>query len=646
MSAMVRLVMSLVAGVAAVVVAAPPAAAHPTLVATLPEAGYSVASPPEEIGLVFDERVTVHELTVEGQARGDISTSDLRVSDDGMRVVVTPSRELPEGRYTVRWQATGSDGHDVDGTFGFGVGDAAVPAAQASDVQTSGLGSEAVLRWLLFGSLAVALGGLAGDALARRRVLQAGPDRDLVAPRPWLIPACALGVAAALGLAVQSVGGGSLVDGVADFSVTTLLGDPAGRFVAAELGALTVALLAAVAPFRRVLALALLAAIIADGLRSHLQTEAPPFGSITVIVHLAAAAIWVGALIHVARTALRWRHTPGQARALFVEYSLIAVALYAAVVATGTLAAVLVLPTLDSLWTTPYGLVLLAKLALVAIASALAVAARGRLRRHSYAGIVRLTRVEWPALIAVLAASAVLSSMAPPADPTQGLAFPPPTRDPTVRLGTLAGQITTGVVASEGQLEVRLRVPEWDPNADHDFEVTGTVTGPGGDKTALALEPCGAGCFVSPARWGVGTNQLELDVQANTWRGDLTTFDVTWPARDAQELFDRMLTTMTERPSLTFVESATSDTTRPTPFRSDELQISGPEFVNLQPYRSGAVNAPTVLSRNGDTTEIGFAISAESIYVRQTLAPDGRLLDETLISPNHLLKRTYDYQSG
>ncbi|MGH8774374.1 MAG: copper resistance D family protein, partial [Jiangellaceae bacterium] len=470
-----------------------------------------------------------------------------------------------------------------------------------------------------------------------------GPDRALVALRPWLLPAGLLGVAASLGLALHSLGGGSLTEGVANASVTALLDSPTGRLIAVELAAFLVAAAAAVRPFRRLIALALAVVVVAEGLRSHLHTEAQPLGSITIIVHLAAVAIWVGALIHVLRAALRWRHTPGQARALFVEYSLIALALYGVVVTTGTIAAVLVLPSVDALWATSYGQVLLAKLALVATATSLAVAARRRLRRHSYPATIRLARIEWPALVTVLAATAVLTAMAPPGDPSTGLAYPPPAAGPTVRLGTLAGQITTGVIASDGQLEVRLRVPEWDPNARHGFDVTGTVTGPGGDHSTLDLQACGAGCLVGPARWMVGTNTLELDVQARDWDGAVTRFEVPWPARDGQELFDRMLATMTHEPTVVFVESATSDTNQPTPFQSGELRVSGAEFVDLQPYRSGAVNAPTILGRDGDTTEIGFAISTESIYVRQILGADGRLIEETLISPNHLLERTYSY---
>ncbi|WP_165367454.1 copper resistance CopC/CopD family protein [Phytoactinopolyspora endophytica] len=632
--------------VAGMVILAQPAAAHPTLVTTLPEAGYSITAPPEEIGLVFDERVTVHEISVEGQARGDVETSEPRVSEDGTRITVEPGSPLAEGRYTVYWEVAGIDGHDVSGTFGFGVGDVTAPTADPSVAQTPGLGPAAMLRWGLFVALALAFGGLVGDALARRRAGMARPDQALDTPRPWLLQGSLLGVVASFGLAVHSLGRGDILDGIVNGSPGDLIESSAGRLILVELAAFTVtAILAAAGPFRRVMALALMVVIVAEGLRSHVQTEAPPWGSATIMVHLAAVTIWVGALFHVVRTAWRWRRWAGQARALFVEYGLLALLLYGVVVTTGTTAAIIMLPALDSLWSTTYGQILLVKLALVAVVTGLALAARRRLRRPRAApAVMRLTRVEWPALIAVLAASGLLSSAAPPVDATEGLAYPPPARGATVRLGTLAGHVTTGIVASEGQLELRLRLPEWDPKVGHDFDVSGTVTGPGGDEATLDLRPCGSGCFVSPARWGVGANTVELDVQAEGWTGDEATFEVPWPARDAQEIFDQMLDTMDDEPEFTFVESVSSDSTAPPGFRSDGMRTDGADFIDLQPYRSGVINAPTILNDDDDTTEIGFAISAESIYVRQTLAPDGRLLQETLVSPNHLIERTYSYE--
>lgn len=613
-----------------------PATAHATLVATLPEAGYSVTEAPQELGLVFDERVSLDTLRVEGQARGDVRTTAPHVSPDGMTISARPATPLPEGRYTVSWRVIGLDGHEIEGTFGFGVGAEAVPSAAGVTATSSGSGMDVALRWALLAGLAVALGGLVGEALVRRRERRLDDAPAVETPQPWLLSASSVGLVAASGLALGAQERGDPLD------------SPGQVALVVQVLGFIVATLAAVRPTRWLVAVALAVVVVAEGVRSHLQVEATPFGSIVIVVHLAAAAVWIGALIHVTRAALLWRRTHrGQAGALFVEYSLMALGLYVVVLVTGTIAAILVLPSLDSLWSTTYGLVLLAKLALVAVASALAFAARRRLARPG-AGlrVVRLTRVEAPALVAVLAAGAVLSSIAPPADESRALAYPPPVRGAAVRLGALAGQITVGVVASESQLELRLRVPEWDPNASYDFDIAATLTRPDGSPAPVALSPCGAGCFVGPTSWEDGGNTLALEVQSADWSGDHVTFAIPWRPEGAQALFDQMLTTMSSQPRITFVEAVTSDTTAPPGARSDELSTSGEELVNLQPYRSGVVTTPVVLGRDGEATEIGFAISAEGIYVRQRLDASGRILRETLVTPNHEIDRVYSYGAG
>lgn len=482
-----------------------------------------------------------------------------------------------------------------------------------------------------------------GDLLVRRRLGQG--RRALPTPRPWLLPSGLVGVAAAAGLALHSLGGGSIIRGLFDVSVITLLESSTGRVVGVELVAFIVATAGAARRNRAVAISALAVVVIAEGMRSHLEGEAAHLGSIVIVVHLAAGAVWLGALVHVMRTVVSWRRSIGQATGLLIEYAVLALGLYWAVVTTGTIAAILVLPSPAALWSTGYGRILLAKLVLVGVVSALAVTARRRLRRpHSAAGTLPLVRLEVPVLIGVVAASATLTAIAPPMDPAQELAYPAAATGPTVRLGTLAGQITAGIVATEGQLEVRLRVPGWDPSADHQFQVAGMLAGPDGTATSLDLDPCGAGCFVGAADWGAGINRLDLDVEAADWRGNTSTFRVPWPADDARSVVGRMLAAMALQPGMVLLEKVTSDTTDADGSPGQELRTSGREFLDLQPYRSGEVDAPTVLSRRGDLTEIGFAITAESIYVRQTVDADGRLVAETLVTPNHLIERSFDYR--
>jgi copper transport protein len=78
-------------------------------------------------------------------------------------LTVPVAGRLPDGVYTVSWQVISADGDVVGSQFRFAVGPApAALAAAAAAPSSPGQWPTAVLRWLLFAGLAVALGGLAG----------------------------------------------------------------------------------------------------------------------------------------------------------------------------------------------------------------------------------------------------------------------------------------------------------------------------------------------------------------------------------------------------------------------------------------------------------------------------------------------------
>lgn len=648
-SVLVRLAILISAVAAALLATAAPAAAHPTLVATLPEAGYSLSQSPEEIGLVFDEPVTVMKFAVEGQARGPIATTPATAAQEG-RVVVRPTMPLPPGRYTVRWQITAQDGDVVDGVFGFGVGVAA--SATRQQAGTPGLGEIALLRWVLFTGLALALGGLTADALVRgvarpdsappddqgwERSTSSPPDR----PRPFLLTGCLLGLVASIGLGLHQAGGGDLLSGLSRFSPDTLLASPAGLLIAVQLIAFAAAATAALTPVDAVAAVPLAVVVIAEGQRSHLMAAAGGLGGFTLTVHLAAVALWVGGLVHVARAAWAWRAQRGRVRAVLLAYARLAIAVYAVVVATGVVAALWMLPSMAALVSTAYGWMLLAKLALVALATALALFARTRLARPAQmTRTAVLARAEAVTLVAVLAASGLLTALPPPADPARGLPYPPPMTGPTIRLGTLTGQVTTALIAGEGRLEVRLRTPESDPARDEGYTLRGTLTAPGGRHEDLRLAPCGGGCFAGPATWRTGLNAIELTITADRWRGGTARFTIPWPAQPVRDLLDRARTELAAQPWVTFTETVSSDTTRPAGF-SRQMRMTGRELLGKQPYRSGQTSQPVLIARTGGQTVIAFAINAESIYVRMTLDVRGRLVREDMTTPNHQITRTF-----
>lgn len=99
------------------------ASAHPRLLKSTPVADSRTPAAPRQVTLTFNEsldialtRVTLHhgEMT--------LRLDSLRlVADDPKSVTATISSTLAPGRYTVRWQVTGDDGHPVRGTFNFEV---------------------------------------------------------------------------------------------------------------------------------------------------------------------------------------------------------------------------------------------------------------------------------------------------------------------------------------------------------------------------------------------------------------------------------------------------------------------------------------------------------------------------------------------
>lgn len=626
---------------------ASPAQAHPTLLETLPQAGFSYAESPVEIGLVFDEPVAVQRLTVRGQARGLIATSDPSRSPDGTKIIVTSDEPLLDGNYTVRWQITAEDGDIVDGAFDFGVGvSSAIAPGATGESDTVGLGTVAVLRWVLFGGIALALGGLAGDAMVRDRVRRARSrlEIELKAPRPWVLSGSILGLVAVFGLALVQTGRGNLLDGVSGFSLNGLTRSDAGRLLLVEAAGFSVSALASLRPRRQLAVAGLIPIIVAEAWRSHLHADSAWLGSATIGVHLAIAALWVGALAHLVRTAFDWRGNRRQVVALFRRYAKFALAGYLAVVATGTVAAILVLPSWGALTSTTYGRVLLIKLSIVALVSFLAFAARQGLRRpistYQWGGL-RFARFEIAGLIAVLGTTALLTAVSP-APASSGPSFPAPVAGPAVYLGDLAGQVSTGLIATDGRLQVRLHVPESSAAAMQRYHLRGRAKLANGKAVPLKLEPCGTGCFTASHIWPQGRTTIDLSVRADGWEGGDVEFVVPWPPRDGRRTFRRMLDTMAQQPKALLTEQVTSNTQRPEGM-SSQLRLSGTELLKAQPYRSGIVDGLVVLNRTSDRIELGFALTAEAIYVRMTLDRAGRIRTETISTPNHLISRTYTY---
>ncbi|MFF8287676.1 CopD family protein [Streptomyces sp. NPDC016309] len=251
-------------------------------------------------------------------------------------------------------------------------------------------GTTTVLRAAVFAALALHLGELAGARLA-------GPGR---VPRPWALWA-------ALGGAAASAGQIVLLARISDLDLTATYGTRDGGLLLAMANGFALAA-GCVALGRPGWAAGPLALVVgAEALRAHPEPYTPELGTALTVVHLTAASLWAGGLLY----ALRVVRLRGGAREILRRYARLALWPYAALAVTGTCSALRRLPA-DVVVTSAYGRLLLAKLALVAVASALALTARGRLRRGGDA--TTPARTELAVLAGVVVVSALLTVVPDP----------------------------------------------------------------------------------------------------------------------------------------------------------------------------------------------------------------------------------------
>lgn len=613
--------------------AAGTAAAHPTLLFTEPSADTAVSEAPQAITLMFNEQVSIGSdaIVVLDKDGRTVPMGAATTARGGRVVTARPAAPLPPGSYTARWRVTGTDGDLVEEEFRFGVGYALTAAAPGAE-QPPIAWLSAALRWLLFAGFAIAFGGLIGERFFGSARAE---NPRLAAPRSAITGALVAALAGTVGLAGQAIGDAG--------RVSVLWRDGSGVVVSIEVAGL-VAALALVRLRRRTGALLpLLVVVAAEGWRSHAQTAAPGWGALLTGVHLAAAATWVGALVATTLAVLAWRREPAAVGWVLSSYMRLALWTFVVVIGTGVASALVLLP-LSDVFTTDYGRVLLVKLGLVVTATALALTARTVQRREArIPKLATAIRGESLTLVAVLALSATLVSTTPATGAVQPA--PPHPRGPVLPLGTLAGQIGVAVAASDGQLVVRLATPRrgdyYAAQPDVRYTLSGRVDRPAGDQT-FTFSGCGQGCFVAETDWVDGENVLSLAAGADTAKGGAVSLLVPWPPLAGADELARAVAATRAAGDITVYEAVTSDTTT-SRAEPQPLNVPAEFFVSQEPYAAGSAPQAVRLAGGGGATRLALGYPAASINVLVTLDRAGRIVDETLTDPSHLVTRRIVY---
>jgi copper transport protein len=409
-------------------------AAHAELIRSDPPSEGLLTVPPQQLNLWFTETVSVGagspSIQVVDANGNDVPISNARIDPaDSMHVLADIDGMLP-GSYTVIWSVrSDTDGHTLSGTYSFRVGGGRAPGAATVEGETPPPWAVAT-RWLTFLGIGLTAAGFLFGMVITRGV---EASRTTQRRRAVTIAGAAVALLATVSepfLQRWWPPAGTIAPSLND----AIAGLPTAWWI--RPAALLPAIVLATAAWRMrkprtaldwiggVVALSGLAGL---SLTSHSAAERgvwrlPALAS--NLIHQGCIALWVGGLVYLVLwlTANRPPTSSGVGTEQTTDgpirrFSRIALVLVAVGVATGVANAGLLLPTLRSLWTSDYGVVLLVKVGILTVPLALATFHQRAIRRaitRWWPTFQRTVRLEAILVLAVVLAGSTLALLAPP----------------------------------------------------------------------------------------------------------------------------------------------------------------------------------------------------------------------------------------
>ncbi|MGY4915914.1 copper resistance CopC/CopD family protein [Streptomyces sp. 900116325] len=366
-----------------------PASAHAALTGSDPQDGAVVATAPKEVTLTFSEQVAMGDGSVRvldpSGKRADTGAEprDLH-TDSTVKYGVPLHAGLPDGTYTVAWQAVSADSHPVSGAFTFSIGapsktTVAVPTDQAGGGLVGTL--YGIARYAAYAGFILLAGGAAFVLACWQRGASARPLQHLVV-RGWMTLTTATLVM--LLLRNPYTGSGKLADIFDLDGLKAVLDTKPGAALVSRLlllgaSALFIAVLFGAYAKREderekkdlTFGLAIGGAVIAAGiagtwaLAEHASTGIQPGIAMPVdVLHLLAVATWLGGL---AALLVALYRTPDIEVTAVHRFSRIAFGSVLVLTATGLYQSWRQVGSWSALTGTRYGQLLLVKVGLVAL---------------------------------------------------------------------------------------------------------------------------------------------------------------------------------------------------------------------------------------------------------------------------------------
>lgn len=391
-AALLAALVSLVFGL--LLAGAGPASAHAALTGSDPQDGAVVDTAPKEVTLSFSEAIAVGDDSIRvldpSGKRADTEAEPRDLSEgDTVRYGVALHSGLPDGTYTVAWQAISADSHPISGAFTFSIG-APSETTVALSSQEAGGGPVGVVydiaRYAAYGGFVLLVGGSAFVLVCWRGGASALPMQRLVV-RGWLTLTAATLVM--LLLRNPYTGSGKFADAFDLVGLQSVLDTKPGAALVSRL-----LLLGAAALFIAVLfgtyarredeqekkdltfGLAVGGGVVAAGIAAtwamseHASTGIQASIAMPVdVAHLLAVAAWLGGLASLLVALYR---TPDIGSAAVRRFSAVAFGSVVVLAATGIYQSWRQVGSWSALTGTRYGQLLILKVALIAVLLAVA----------------------------------------------------------------------------------------------------------------------------------------------------------------------------------------------------------------------------------------------------------------------------------
>ena len=395
------------------------ALAHAGLESSDPAPGAYLDVSPSQVELTFDEPVS----SAFGSIRVLDAAANVRVETPVRRgntkhvVIGQLDEKLDDGTYVVVWRVVSSDGHPVQGSFTFTVGDAStIVGDKLGTASTAAHGLSRlfiVIRFSAFLSLAVLIGAIVLLWSTDSRRL--GPRVSVVVRGSWLVLLTATIEALfafgphAAGVKIYHALDGDLIRA----TLTTTFGQ-AQVVRLAVLGALWPVISGFIDGKRRLLPIALgLGAVVGTvSVSGHAISTSPMVIGVAVdAVHLLAIGSWIGGLfvlVFVGR-----RTTDEHMLSLTNTFSRIAQIALPVVIITGVAQSWMLMKDLTKIFDTQFGRTLVVKLALVSVIVALSGTARLALKRRDVGNLRTTVAFEVVVALVVMGLTASLTGLSP-----------------------------------------------------------------------------------------------------------------------------------------------------------------------------------------------------------------------------------------